>query len=51
MIICKGLFGHAGFYLFDRTDTGWQVAHVVVIGHPDALPQNYPLHCQARCSR
>jgi hypothetical protein len=32
MIICDGLCGHAAFYLFDRTGTGWQVAHVVVIG-------------------
>jgi hypothetical protein len=32
MIICDGLCGHAGFYLFDRTDSGWQIAHVVVIG-------------------
>ena len=32
MVICDGLCGHAGFYLFDRTDTGWRVAQVVVIG-------------------
>ena len=32
MTICEGLCGHAGFYFFDRTDTGSQVAHVVVTG-------------------
>ena len=31
VVVCGGLCAHAGYYVFDRTETGWDLARVVVV--------------------